>query len=472
MDPEIAALQEQVKQLQDDMRHLKWYLGLPSQEPLKNNMRTSLHCRAVSLVNDQGEVVGSWQANPGGPVFWMRASEPGDTLVELGVNKDGGYAGINAPDGTARAQMYIREDRGEVAVFTTGGQPRAGMKAFAKGGTVVVVDDSLHPRALMTAGDHGGELLAFSKQDKRMAAVYAGEGGGTVAAFNQAGQAVGMLASMEEEGSILLQHADGSMRVGLSARADGGRLDLFAMDCKRGASVAIGEHGGYMHIQNTTGESVAQITAAAEGGQVIVNNNAGKIVGMLHANEKTGGMLHVTDSQTKVASINGIICTAVGCEAGFQVISNADSASNQSNLDAGTAQAALQTGLGAARNRLIGLRSELDQLMANDDPRWLAFGFDMPGHPSTPDVPMNLVVTLGAVGSRQQFYDWDNARRADTFRLVIKDAAGGELVNVIVSESEYMATDLPAGTTVSTTVTGRNGPLESLPSAVVTAVVP
>jgi hypothetical protein len=43
---------------------------------------------------------------------------------------------------------------------------------------------------------------------------------------------------------------------------------------------------------------------------------------------------------------------------------------------------------------------------------------------------------------------------------------------VIVSESEYMATDLPAGATVSATVTGRNGSLESQPTAVLTAVVP
>ena len=181
---------------------------------------------------------------------------------------------------------------------------------------------------------------------------------------------------------------------------------------------------------------------------------------------------YVSNPTREVANVNGIACTAAACETGFQAISTAESASNQSNLDAGTAKSNLETGVSAARNRMIGLRSELDQLLATDDPRWLAFGFDMPGHPSTPDVPANLVVTPGAVGSRQLFFDWDNARRADSYRMVIKDAAGNELVNVIVSESEYMATDLPAGATVSATVTGRNGSLESQPTAVLTAVVP
>src|ERR1051326_5649187 len=167
----------------------------------------------------------------------------------------------------------------------------------------------------------------------------------------------------------------------------------------------------------------------------------------------------------EVASVNGIACTAANCDATAQALSTADSASNQSNVDAGTAKSNLETGISAARNRMIGLRTELEQLLADDDPRWLAFGFDMPGQATAPDVPANFVVTPGAAGSRQLFLDCDNARRADSYRFVIEDAGGNELVNQIVGESEFMATNLTAGATVSATVTGRNGTLESQETA-------
>ena len=172
MSTEIEALQAQVKQLQDDMQHLKWYLGLPQDVPLKNEMRPSLRCGGVTLVNDAGEAVGSWQ--PGtpesGPDFWMAASEPGEVLLKLGVDKaTGGYVTVCGMDGIARAQMYVKEDRGEVVVYTTGGQPRAGMKAFPTGGSVAVLDESLKPRGILMTGEHGGDLLMFDKQDQRAA---------------------------------------------------------------------------------------------------------------------------------------------------------------------------------------------------------------------------------------------------------------------------------------------------------------
>jgi len=156
-----------------------------------------------------------------------------------------------------------------------------------------------------------------------------------------------------------------------------------------------------------------------------------------------------------VANVNGMTCTAAGCDAAIQAILGAQKDSNDSNVDAGKAKAALEAGLEVGRQRLIGLHNELNQLLADDDPRWLAFGFDLPGKTSAPDVPQNLVATPGAAGSRQVFYDWDNARRADNYRIRIKDAAGNVLVDEIVNESEYMAAGLPANTTVTVTVTAR-----------------
>ncbi len=174
----------------------------------------------------------------------------------------------------------------------------------------------------------------------------------------------------------------------------------------------------------------------------------------------------------EVANVNGTACTAVACEAAAQAISDAQTVSHQSNVDAGKAKAALEAGLAAGRNRLSGLRDELNQLLADDDPRWLAFGFELPGKSRAPDVPQHLVATPGAAGSHSIFYDWDNARRADNYRIVIKDADGNVLVNELVNESEYMADDLPVGTTVTATVTGHNATGESQSSAAVNTSVP
>ena len=174
----------------------------------------------------------------------------------------------------------------------------------------------------------------------------------------------------------------------------------------------------------------------------------------------------------EVANVNGLSCTAAACETTYQALSDAQSASNQSNVDAGTAKAALETGLGACRNRLIGLRTELNQLLDDTDPRWLAFGFELPGAVRGPETPQNLVVTPGTTGSRSLFFDWDNARRADSYRVTLTDATGTKLVDEIVWESEYMATGLPVGAAITAAVTGHNATGESQPTAAITATVP
>jgi hypothetical protein len=47
----------------------------------------------------------------------------------------------------------------------------------------------------------------------------------------------------------------------------------------------------------------------------------------------------------------------------------------------------------ALRKRLSGLCKELSQRFEDMDPRWLEFGFNMPGAPTTPEVPEDVVVT-------------------------------------------------------------------------------
>lgn len=177
----------------------------------------------------------------------------------------------------------------------------------------------------------------------------------------------------------------------------------------------------------------------------------------------------------ETASVNGVACTAAACETAAQAVSTAQTNSNQSNTDAGTAHGNFLAGLAAARTRLTNLRDELSQLMGNDDERWYAFGFDKPSDGTSPEVPENLVVTLGAPGSRTLLADWDDARRADNYRLrAVVKATGVQVFNEIVTDSQGIITlpNLPAGTELDLTVTARNATGESQPTSAVTAALP
>jgi hypothetical protein len=175
----------------------------------------------------------------------------------------------------------------------------------------------------------------------------------------------------------------------------------------------------------------------------------------------------------EVANINGIACTAAACQAASDAIVAAQKASNQSNTDAGNAQSALQDGLDAGQARASGLQAELGQLLDDNDPRWLAFGFDLPGQTATPDVPQNLVVTPGAAGSQTLFVHCDDARRADGYRFTVTNAAdNSELAEDLTQDAEDTFSNLTSGAKVNVVVTARNATGESQPSASVAAVVP
>lgn len=172
--------------------------------------------------------------------------------------------------------------------------------------------------------------------------------------------------------------------------------------------------------------------------------------------------------------VQGINCNAATCESTAQGLSDAESASNQSNTDSGSAKSDYETGLAAGRARLTGLRNELSQLMDDDDDRWYAFGFDKPSDPSTPETPANLVTTAGAAGSKLLIADWDDARRADSYRFrAVNQATNAEVANEIVADSQISLTlNVAVGVVVLLTVTGRNAAGESPTSDAVEFIVP
>jgi hypothetical protein len=169
-----------------------------------------------------------------------------------------------------------------------------------------------------------------------------------------------------------------------------------------------------------------------------------------------------------------ISATAAACQAAADAIGAADTTSNQSNADAGQAKAALEAGIKAARSHLGGLREELSRLLGDDDERWYLFGFERPSDPETPETPANLVATPGAPGSHSVFVDWDNARRAETYRVLARDATtGAQVLAKLVGESEAMLAGLPPGATLKIAVTARNDAGgESAESDPITVAVP
>lgn len=182
---------------------------------------------------------------------------------------------------------------------------------------------------------------------------------------------------------------------------------------------------------------------------------------------------YLANPTREVANVNGVACTAVACETAAQAISTRQSDSNQSNTDAGAAQAALYAGIDAARKRLSGLIAELSQLIGDGDDRWYAFGFDKPSDPSTPEVPENVVVTGGAAGTHSLFIDWDDARRAEGYRVKITNpATNAQVAMELTQDSEVTITNLPAGVTVNIVVSARNAAGESQPTPPIAAVVP
>ena len=183
----------------------------------------------------------------------------------------------------------------------------------------------------------------------------------------------------------------------------------------------------------------------------------------------------VNNPTHEVPTLSPYPATAAACLAAANAISAAATASNQSNTDAGTAQAALKAGIEALRDVLGLLREELTRKIGDDDERWYAFGFNKPSDPETPEVPENLVATPGAAGSKMLFLDCDDARRGEDYRFIGRDGLGNEVFSELRAESEATVTlsAVASGTVLSVTVSARNNAGgESQPSAPITVTVP
>ncbi len=145
-------------------------------------------------------------------------------------------------------------------------------------------------------------------------------------------------------------------------------------------------------------------------------------------------------------------------------LSAARSAVNDGATDSGQKKNTRDTAVTGLRKRMRGLITELNQLLGDEDPRWMAFGLNMPGASNLPDVPDLPVLTAGAPG--HVIADWPDVARADHYR-VYKKVAGVDpdfLFALSVNDSDATLPGLPGGVAVSIRVTATNDSGESQPS--------
>ena len=176
----------------------------------------------------------------------------------------------------------------------------------------------------------------------------------------------------------------------------------------------------------------------------------------------------ITNPANEVAVMN---VTAANADAKFTALSNARNAYNNGASDAVTKKQGRDAAVVTLKARMRGLTSELGQLLDDDSPLWDAFGLNAPGSASTPEVPEALVVTPGVAGTL--LVDWADARRATRYRVWVQVVTVDNdfRAAATVTDSDATVSGLPHGKTVKVRVTAANDAGESLPSAVVEAVV-
>jgi hypothetical protein len=184
---------------------------------------------------------------------------------------------------------------------------------------------------------------------------------------------------------------------------------------------------------------------------------------------------YTTNPTRETADLQGVACTAAACDVAVKAITAAETASNQGDTDAGIASANFKAGIAAGRARLTGLRTELEQLIEDDDVRWYAFGFQRPCDITTPGVPTKVVVTAGAPGSHTLMVSWNIPRRADNCRVIVTLKSDGSAVTDQIASDDQLTLTLDtvsSGTVVVLAVTARNSTGESPASDPVEIAVP
>ncbi|HEY0550956.1 MAG TPA: fibronectin type III domain-containing protein, partial [Verrucomicrobiae bacterium] len=164
--------------------------------------------------------------------------------------------------------------------------------------------------------------------------------------------------------------------------------------------------------------------------------------------------------------------TAAAAHTLHEQLSAARTTANACDADVALKKAERDAELKKLRNCGRGLLAELKTLIAGDDGRWRAFGFNPPSAVGLPEVPEGLEV----IGSMAQhlFATWESAPLADRYRLyrqIVGVDADFVLVKT-VTETESDLNTFTSGQVVRVRVTAVNDAGESLMSEIVEVTVP
>lgn len=156
--------------------------------------------------------------------------------------------------------------------------------------------------------------------------------------------------------------------------------------------------------------------------------------------------------------------TAVQAQAKVAAIQAAELGVATAKSERITAKKARDDAQDALFHRLSDLRSELEQLLEDDDGRWYEFGFHRPIDGRMPEPVSDIVLTVlapGVVG-----VTWANARRAHNYRVQWRVAGGSSETTEVGLFNDRQCTigGLPLATTVAILVSSRNAAGETVPT--------
>jgi hypothetical protein len=163
--------------------------------------------------------------------------------------------------------------------------------------------------------------------------------------------------------------------------------------------------------------------------------------------------------------------TAAACDAAWTALSDARQGvanAEQALTDAGTSRG---NAVNALRKRVRGLISELETLITDDDPRWEAFGLNIPADPSAPEPVAS--VTAAPLGNGRIEMSWEYATRAIRFRVeTMITGVDTEWQNKgSFKDLETILKNFTAGQTVKLRVIAGNDGGDAAPSPEATVVV-
>jgi hypothetical protein len=164
--------------------------------------------------------------------------------------------------------------------------------------------------------------------------------------------------------------------------------------------------------------------------------------------------------------------TAALADAQFTAVSNGRDLLGMKEQAQTTAKVARDAALRTLRLRARNLIAELNQFLADDDPRWHAFGLNMPSDPDVPEAVASLALAANMAG--KVVVTWPRARRATRYRIFAKVlTVDPDFVNVeTVHDLESMLTGLPSGQTMQVYLIAANDAGEAPASPTEEIVIP